>query len=567
VRGFAALIFLALILAITGGSVSVGIPVIVQKAISSLERRNSAGVIWLPIAFILLSLVKASSRYFESYLMARVGQSVVMRVREDMFTKFQRLSMGFYKDKGAGELISRLVSDVGAIARVGAQIMRDLVRQSITIVGLIGWVFYLNWRLALISLSLYPLIYLPLKRLSAKLHRATRKRQERAAEMATVLSESVNGAKVVRAFCMEEQEISKFRHTNKKYFKEAMRSARAKLLAEPLAEFVGSIAAAFVIWYGCRQIILGTMEIADLLSFATALGMLFGPMKKLTGVHMGLSEGSALLQRIYYVLEREPMVSDKKGAHVLPPFSDRIEFKDVYFKYPDSDEYVLKGIKLVVRKNEHVAIVGASGVGKTTLVDLIPRFYDVTKGAILIDGHDIRDVTLQSLRSQIGIVTQETFLFDDTIINNIKYGKPDASFEEVVEVAKAAYAHEFIMSLPQGYDTRVGSGGLKLSGGQRQRIAIARALLKDPAILILDEATSALDAESEALVQAALKNLMEGRTVFVIAHRLSTVIGADRILVLEDGRIVEEGTHSELMRLGRVYRQLYQLQFAVAEEG
>jgi len=436
--------------------------------------------------------------------------------------------------------------------------LTDLVYQSFEVVSFAVLTVIINWKMALGAIVLLPLVAIPMVKVGRALRKLSKKSQEKMADINSLLVETFTGVRIVRAFCAEEIEVAKFKKQNHEYYKIAMKSIKRMLILGNATELMGVAAALFFIFYAGRQVISGVLSFGAFALFMAAFLSLIKPFKKLSQVNSIMQQAVAASARIYEILETPATIKEKPGAKELGVFGKNIVFEDVWFSYADQD--ILRGINLEVKRSEMLAIVGPSGAGKTTLVDLIPRFWEPKKGNVLIDGIDIKDLTLKSLRRQIGIVTQETILFNDTIKANIAYGKPGASQEEIEHAAIQAHAHDFILSFQLGYDTVIGDRGAKLSGGERQRIAIARALLKNPPILILDEATSQLDSESERIVQEALDRLIRGRTVFVIAHRLSTVRNAHRIIVLEKGRIVEEGDHAQLLNKGGLYKKLYQLQ-------
>ncbi|HWI18501.1 MAG TPA: lipid A export permease/ATP-binding protein MsbA [Vicinamibacterales bacterium] len=519
-------------------------------------------------AILVVYLVKGLGAYFSSYLMEGLGHRVVMVVRNQLFRHMLDQSAAFFARRAVGQLLSRINNDVGLVQRAVSETIGDLARESLVLVGSVVLLFYYDAKLALLCMTATPLIVYPLVRFGRRVRSVTRRSQEAQEHMSHVAAEAFAGHRIVKAFGAEAREAAKFETVSERLFRTNLKVTRVLALLPPLMEFLGGIAIAGALWYGSREIAMQRLTPGEFTSFLAALLFMYGPIKKLSRVNANLQQAAAASERIFEVLDVHTEVIERDGAVPMPPFTEQIEFRDVSFGYEDGHgRSTLRGVSCTVRAGQMIAIVGRSGAGKTTLVNLLPRFYDVTSGAILIDGRDIRDVTLASLRAQIGMVTQETVLFDDTIASNIAYGTPGASVEQIEAAARAANAHDFISAMPEGYRTTIGERGQRLSGGQRQRIAIARALLKNSPLLILDEATSALDMESERLVQQALATLMMNRTSFVIAHRLSTVRRADAIVVLDRGRIVEIGKHDELVaRPNGVYARLHQMQLLESKQ-
>ena len=513
----------------------------------------------LPLIIILTFCLRGLCNFGHVYLMEYVGQRIVEDLRNTLNAHLQSLSLSFFQRHPTGTLISRVTSDTLLVRQALTQATASMMRDATTLIVLMVVAFLKDWVLASLAFIAFPATILPLMRIYQKVRRLSRKGQGSLGYLAALLQETIQGTRVVKAFGMEAYENSRFAAENHRLYRHAIRAGRLKAFVPSMVELLAACGIAAVVWYGGASVIEGERTQGGFVAFLTAMLLIYQPFKHLTRTNTAVQNGLAGAERLFEVLDARSDVEERPQAQSLTSFSQEIEFRNVSFRY--QEDRVLRNVNLSIGVGQVVALVGPSGGGKSTLADLIPRFYDVSDGQITCDGMDVRDLTLASLRSQIAIVTQATFLFNDTVRNNIAYGMPERPEAEVIAAAKAAHAHEFIIALPQGYDTIIGELGARLSGGERQRLTIARALLKNAPVLILDEATSSLDNESERLVQAAIERLMIGRTVLVIAHRLSTIHRADRIVVLYNGTIVEEGPHQELLAQNTHYRRLYELQF------
>lgn len=518
----------------------------------------------MPFVIVGIYLIKGIFRFLQNFLMRRTGQKVVQAIRNDLFDKIIMLPIRFFSESSTGVLMSRITNDVNMVQSSIPSFV-TAIRETFSILGLAAVVLYQDPYLGSFALFVLPLVVLPLIKIGKKIKKYSRRGQEKMGDISSVLQESFSGIRVVKAFANEDKEKEKFKTHNEKLVKMEIKKIIYNEISSPMMELIGAIGLALIIYYGGLKVIEGVSTPGTFFSFIAAIAMMYDPFKRINSANNNIQSAIAAAERIFEIMDTENEILENDGELECDAKGKDVIFDHVYFRYKDNEDYVLKNINLLVKPGTTVAIVGSSGAGKSTLVSLIPRLYDVTSGAIKIGETDIRDFKVHSLRKNIGIVSQEPFLFNDTVFNNIAYGMDNVTEEDVINAAKAAYAHEFILELPEGYNTVIGERGVRLSGGQRQRITIARALLKNPPILILDEATSALDTESEKIVQKALENLMKHRTSFVIAHRLSTVINSDVIVVLDKGEIESIGNHQELLEKSKVYKKLYQMQFQNGE--
>lgn len=525
-------------------------------------NKDTTGLVFLPLLVIAVYLMKALGTYGQEFFMNYVGEDIIRRLRNQLYDRIQDLSLAFFQKERTGTLMSRITNDVSILKALVSTAVTGSLRDLSTIIGLTSVIFYLNWRMAILAFVVLPVAFLPVFILGRKVRRVSTGCQQAMAELSAFLHETFAGNKIVKAFGMERHEKNRFFDRTQRLFKLEIKGVMIRSLSSPIMEFFGGFGIAFVIWYGGSEVIDGKTTPGTFMSFLACVLLLYDPVRKLSNLNNTIQQGLAAADRVFDVIETQPDIQDPSTCAPMVSGPHDVNFEQVHFDY--GDKPVIKGIDLHVQHGKIIALVGMSGGGKTTLVNLIPRFFDVTGGRIAIDGRDIRDYAVSDLRREIAIVTQDPILFNETVRDNIAYGNLEADHDAIVQAAKAAYAHDFIMRFPNGYDTVIGELGGRLSGGEKQRLCIARALLKDAPILILDEATSSLDTEAEALVQKALENLMKGRTTFVIAHRLSTIAKADHIVVIVDGKIVEQGTHASLLSQKGEYAKLHDMQFAAA---
>lgn len=541
------------------------LPWVIKDMVDQVLRdKNTEMLNYIALSIVVIFVIRGIAFYGQSYLMSYVGQRVIIDIRRAVFTKLQRLSMSFYDKNKTGTIMSYVTNDVSALQGALVDNVVEMITESVILIASIVMMIYLDWKLFLVTFGTFPFVLGFIDIFGKRIRKSGSRIQEAAADITSVLQENVSSARVIKSFVRENYEVARFDKENMNNFRANMKNAQLMATLTPTIEFVAAIGVTIILWYGGNSVINGEITAGSLVAFLTYAVNISNPIKRLSRVIGNIQKALAAAQRVFDVLDLPETIKDAENAKQLPPVKGKVSFNNVSFSY-NPGEQVISNISFDVKPGQMIAFVGPSGAGKSTVASLLPRFYDVDKGSITIDGEDLRGLTLDSLREQVGIVPQETVLFNGTVYDNILYGRLDATKEEVEAAAKAANAHNFIMELPQGYETRLGDRGMNISGGQRQRISIARAILKNPQILILDEATSALDTESERVVQEALDRLMVGRTSFVIAHRLSTIKNADRIMVLEKGQLVEQGTHEELMEMNGLYAHLYQIQYRSKE--
>ena len=562
IRPYKGRIIIAMVASLLVAGSDVALVRLIQPLIDKVLGSSDRSLIHLvPIFFVSLTVIKGAGRYVQEYFIRTSGQLVIQEIRNDLYSHTIGLSLGFFSRATSGNLMSRILNDVGKIQKASASVLVDALRESTTLVGYVGLAFYFDWRLATVAFIAMPLSFGPAKMIGKKIKSYSKRGQGAMGVLTSVLEQTFSGVKVIKAFGTIEQEKQRFRQQNLGYYHFLRKTIKYNAVSSPVIEILASFGGAGVLWFGVHRVISGQMTSGELISTTASILLMYAPVKRLTKVYNTVQEALGAAERVFDLMDEVPEITDRPDAVELTSVMGRVELKDIHFSYGDGP--ILKGVSIVAEPGEIVAMVGSSGAGKSTISSLLNRFYEPQQGEILIDGHEIRELTLDTLHRNISLVDQDTFLFNDTIANNISYGVSGATREEVVAAARLAYADDFIHELPQQYDTRIGDRGVRLSGGQRQRICIARALLRNTPILVLDEATSALDTESEAMVQKALNNLMQNRTTFVIAHRLSTVMHADKIVVLDEGQVQQIGRHQELLDRGGIYKKLFEMQFQV----
>ncbi|MBE6106214.1 lipid A export permease/ATP-binding protein MsbA [Anaerovibrio lipolyticus] len=537
------------------------LPWIIKDMIDKvLMERDMYMLNLIALGILVVMFIRGVFYYGQSYLVSYVGEKVIIDVRSILFRKFQKMPLSYYDKQQTGTVMSYITNDVSAMQSAIVNNLIEMVTEASILVGSLVMMVYLDWRLSLLTLMTIPLVGYAMKIFGRKLKSSGSLIQERMADITSMLQESIAAIRVVKSFVRESYEIKRFDYQNVLNFQAAMKNVKLMSLLTPTVEFLAAVAVTFIVWFGGYEVVNGTITAGELVAFLTYAVNLANPVKRLSRVYGAIQKAMAAAERVFGVMDMDEQIKDGPDSKVLPKIEGKVVFDNVTFSYKEG-QAALSNVSLTAEPGQMIALVGPSGSGKSTIANLIPRFYDIDSGSISIDGYDVREVTTDSLREQIGLVPQETMLFSTTVMENIRYGRLDATDEEIIEASKAANADEFIQELPDGYNTKIGERGLNLSGGQRQRLAIARAILKNPRVLILDEATSALDTESEKIVQDALDKLMVGRTSFVIAHRLSTIFNADQIFVVENGHVIEHGTHEELLAKDGLYSNLYNIQF------